>query len=228
MPRLVIALGETDCEALGDGLLRQPANAISSLSFSVFGGLLLLAAGRSEARERRFRTVMGWLLIATGLGSFLYHGPQSTGSHFVHDVTFLCTIWVLAVMNGVGVSRRQERAGWIVAALGTVLAAAFLAVFPDWTNVLTTVAVGALVLADLAGHRSGRRAGRWYAASLLLLGAALAANILGRTGNPGCFADSLLQLHGLWHALAAAGITAYVLATTSLRSEQPVPEGASR
>lgn len=222
MDRVIAALGETDCEALGDGFLRQPANALSSLALSVFGGVLLATAMGADGLDRRVRLVIGWLLIATGVGSFLYHGPQWAGSHFLHDVTFLATIWVLAVMNATAALDRPERTGWIIAAAGSATAAAFLIAFPAWTNVLTGLAVVAFVAADLAGHRAGGVGGRWYAASIGLLVAAVAANVLGRTGYPGCAPESVLQLHGAWHVLAGAGITAYVLATA------PVRERASR
>lgn len=54
---------------------------------------------------------------------------------------------------------------------------------------------------------AGRRSVAW--AAPVLLAAAGAAYLTGRSGSAWCSPESLLQGHGLWHLLAAAAFTAW-------------------
>lgn len=72
----LLALGASDCEALRDGLLGQPVNALSSVAYLVAGAYVLRRGGpRMPALA----------LAAVGVGSFLYHGPMTPGSGLAHD-----------------------------------------------------------------------------------------------------------------------------------------------
>src|SRR3954453_18921073 len=79
-------LGASDCEAIRDGWLAQPTNAVSSLAYVAAGAWF----GRRLARRPRGVTPLGAgyvvLLVGNGLGSFAYHGPQVTGSEVAHDI----------------------------------------------------------------------------------------------------------------------------------------------
>ena len=76
----LLALGGSDCEALRDGLLGQPANALSSLAY-------LVAA---IAVVRRGGPVAPAVALAfVGIGSVLYHGPMPAGAELVHDAALL-------------------------------------------------------------------------------------------------------------------------------------------
>jgi hypothetical protein len=81
----------------------------------------------------------------------------------------------------------------------------------------------ALALAILLAVTSGvRRQGIWRTApgrlSAALLAAALAAYAAGRTGSPLCDPDSWIQLHAVWHVLAAG--SALALAWAAVRADQ--------
>ena len=82
MPLALLAqLG--DCEAIRGGWLAQPVNAWSSLAFSVVGLAIAMSAGAAMGRERIDRLVFGVLLVATGMGSVLFHGhsrPRDSSS----------------------------------------------------------------------------------------------------------------------------------------------------
>jgi hypothetical protein len=216
-------LGTGDCEALSGGWLAQPESAWSSLAYTVVGVLIIVAALRSARTDRTVPIAFGILMSATGIGSFLYHGPQGDAAGFVHDITFLATLWFLIVMDPASAYGLQRRTAWLAWGAAAVVMSAVLLAAPGATNILTGVAVVALIGSDLLMHRVGDINGRWYAVALLLLGASLAANLLGRTGAPTCRPDAVLQFHGVWHVLSAAGLGAYFVAMTDARSKEPIP-----
>ena len=84
-------LGETDCETLGNGWLAQPVNALSSLAYSLIGIAIVLSVLRSD-RPRGDPIVYAGCLVAVGLGSVAFHGPQLSGSQLMHDLPILLTV----------------------------------------------------------------------------------------------------------------------------------------
>jgi len=215
---LLAYIGETDCESLGDGLLRQPLNAISSLSYAVVGIIAIASAGGTEGAERTFRRLFGWLMIASGLGSVLYHGPQWPASHFLHDITFTATLWLIASGNGTRALGLPRRTGWAVFAGGVLAMAAVLLAAPEATNYLTVVLVLALIASDVIVQRTVGVIGRWYALALGTAALAVVALVLGRTGSALCEPESMAQGHAVWHLLSAVALLAYVMATAPARS----------
>jgi hypothetical protein len=170
----------SDCELIGPGFLGQPVNALTALVFVVAG---LFVLRRSPAKW------VGYGLIATGLGSFLFHGPMWPGSEWAHDVTLA---WLILLIAGIGQTwERWTRLPGLVV-LGAVFAVALVVADP--------LAVALVVVAAIFQVRRDPRS------TLILLGAVGALGILGRlgaTGGPLCDPDSLLQPHGLWHVGAA-------------------------
>ncbi|HYZ99326.1 MAG TPA: hypothetical protein VE575_11285 [Acidimicrobiales bacterium] len=141
----VLALGASDCEALHDGWLGQPVNALSSVAYVVAGAYVLWRGG-----PRASALALG--LVGVGVGSVLYHGPMPPGAEVAHD--------------------------------GSIVA---------------------LAVAVPLGWR--RRPLRWPPTAVLVTGAAaIAVNLLTRTGAPLCRPSSLLQGHAVWHVLTAAAI----------------------
>ena len=55
MHRMILALGETDCEQVGAGWLAQPVNALTSLVFSVIGVAVIGWARGVAGIERRLK-----------------------------------------------------------------------------------------------------------------------------------------------------------------------------
>jgi hypothetical protein len=137
----VLALGGSDCEALRDGWLGQPVNALSSLAYVAAGAYVLRRGGPAGP---------ALALGAVGIGSVLYHGPMPPGAEAVHD-------------------------GSIAVLLGAVAMAA-------WRR---------------------RSLPRPPIPALVVLGAAVAANLVSRTGALLCRPGSLVQGHGAWHVLTA-------------------------
>jgi hypothetical protein len=79
-------LGASDCEAIRDGWLAQPTNAVSSLAYVAAGAWL----GRRLVTRSGGVTPLGAgyvvLLVGNGVGSFAYHGPQLAGAEVAHDI----------------------------------------------------------------------------------------------------------------------------------------------
>lgn len=210
-------MGETDCEAFGSGWLVQPINAVSSLAFTVVGVAMVGWVRSSSGPERVVRTGFTVGMVATGIGSFLFHGPQTSGSQFLHDITFLVTVAILAVANlGVGLHWATSTK-WSVIALFTVATVVALVVSPGVTNVITGVAVALLVVGDVAVRRVGTVSRTWFAAAMIALVVALAFLVLGRTGNLLCDPESVIQGHGMWHVFGAVSLGAYAVATGDAR-----------
>jgi hypothetical protein len=165
----------------------------------------------------------GVLMISTGLGSFLYHGPQSASAGFAHDISFVAMLWFLIIMNPALPYGVERRYAWAVLVAITVAASAVLMVWPASTNLLPGISVAGLITSDVLVQRIGGVNGRWYAAALLLLAASLVFNLLGRSGAAACDPESNLQFHALWHALAAVALGAYYVATTVPRNQESRP-----
>lgn len=173
-----------DCERVLSGFLGQPVNAATSLAFVVAG---LAIAGRS-------RSWVAAAMVATGLGSFLFHGPMPPGSQWAHDVSLG---WLLIVVGATG-TRWQRLAGWpALAALGVLLA-----LVPGAADLLAAVTATVVIGSLLWRDRTPRT---WWALGLLALGAGVGR--LSATGGPWCVPESVFQGHGFWH-LAAAGAVA--------------------
>lgn len=177
-----------DCEVIAGGIFGQPANTLTTLAFLLAG--IVVIVGRPRA---------GWVgagLVATGLGSLLFHGPMPPGSEWAHDVSLA---WLLGLVAGIGT--RWERHSRIPALilLGVVFAEIPSASDPI-AAVLSVVAVASLLLRD-------RRAAL---GPLLLLGAVAVVGRLGATGGPLCDPDSWLQPHGLWHLGSAGAVLWWV------------------
>jgi hypothetical protein len=129
---VVAMLGGSDCERLRAGWLAQPANAVSSLAYVAVGGWLLWR-GRRPGLDRAAVLTGGAGLVAAGLGSVAYHGPQPGWAHTAHDGSIVTLALVIAGQN----IRVIARAG--PAALAAV-----------WTGAAPWLAVG------LAAYVAGR------------------------------------------------------------------------
>jgi hypothetical protein len=217
---LILTAGDTDCEAFHDGWLLQPVNAWSSLAFAVAGIGVMAWARRVEGHERSLRIIFGLVMIATGIGSFLFHGFDSSIAQFLHDITFLTAIWILAMINLSEIRQWVRPVGWGLVSVGVAVFSVALFVGPQLTNFLTVVVTIALVAADVAHHRRVPAPSAWYWVSLGAMVLAVTAFVLGRTSGPLCDPGSPVQWHGAWHVLSAAAILAYFVATSEARSRE--------
>ncbi len=185
-----------DCEAIRPGLLGQPANALSCLVFIVAGFWLL---------RRAATRWVGLALVATGTGSFLFHGPLAPDGAWIHDVTLA---WLLVVII---VEAKQWRTGIHLAGAGA-LAVGFAA-FPALAEPAMAVMAAAGIALLLIDDRSLRT---WAPLSVLAVSAMVGR--LGGTGGPLCDPGSIVQPHALWHVGAAIAVTWWTGGRPSIRS----------
>lgn len=173
-----------DCELIRSGFLGQPVNTITTLGFFIAGSWLLW---RPKTKW------VGVALVATGFGSFVFHGPMPSWGAWAHDVTLA---WLILVAGGLGT--RWERWSRLP---GLALLAVLFAVSPLSADPVT-VALAVIVIASIVLRREGRRT----LAPLALLGAVAVLGRLGATDWPLCDPRSVWQLHGLWHVGAALAV----------------------
>ena len=180
-----------DCEAIGVGFLGQPINTLTTLGF-VLAGIIVISRRRDG----------GWIgigLIATGIGSLLFHGPMPPGNEWAHDVTLA---WLVTMAAGWG--SRWEGFTHLLALAVIGLSFAVLPVIADpFAVVMTFVAVISILRRD---HTPAT------VAPLSLLAAAAVFGRLGATGGPLCDPESLLQPHAVWHLGAATALAWWALA----------------
>ncbi|MGV0836535.1 hypothetical protein [Mycolicibacterium thermoresistibile] len=112
-------IGSSDCERIVDAALAQPVLAISSLAYLIAGAVTLWWAVRVRAPLAGTAAVV---LVAIGIGSFAYHGPQPAWAGPAHD----WPIVAVAVVYAVALFRtgRRRRRVWAGAAAVFALALA--------------------------------------------------------------------------------------------------------
>ena len=181
-----------DCELLGAGFFGQPVNSVTTLA--------LVVAGLVVVKHPRLRWV-GAALIATGIGSFLFHGPMPAGNEWVHDVTLS---WLILTVAGLDESWEKWTRLPGLAAIGIAFAIAPVAADP--VAVVLTIIAMVLVL-----RRNGLSA---TIAPVALLAVVGILGQLGATGRPLCDPESLFQWHGLWHVGAAVGVAWLTIGST--------------
>lgn len=185
----MVAMGPLrDCEAVVHAFLGQPVNSLTALAF-VAGGVFIAVRSR--------HVWLGVASIATGAGSFLFHGPMPPLSEWAHDSTLA---WLLLVVAGTG--RRWEGSTRVP---GLIAVAAICAVPGAGDPLGVILAIGAII-SILTRDRS-----RATLAALALLAVVAVIGRLGATGGPLCDPGSVLQAHGLWHIGAAAAVVWWAL-----------------
>lgn len=173
-----------DCELIGAGFFGQPVNSVTTIAFVVAG---IIVASRPSTRWP------GAALIATGLGSLVFHGPMPPWAEWAHDVSLA---WLILVV--VGRARRWEAWSRLP---GLVALGALFAVFPTFAD---PVAIGLTIVGLLVLIREDRSASTLAPLGLLALAALVGR--LGSTGGPLCDPGSIWQTHGVWHFGAAIAV----------------------
>lgn len=212
---LLAGIGETDCEAIADGFLAQPVNALSSFAYIVAGLWLVVRASLSRGAETSTQIVFGLALAGVGVGSVAFHGPMPPGAQLVHDLT-IATVFAVILTRGIGSLWPRPEPSFLKSfAVITAIAGAVMALSPGAGLALLGLIGVAAVAIEITVFRTGTRgplpAGRAHrlAAIVALVAVAGLFQLLGRTGGPLCHPDSILQGHAAWHVLTATAFGLY-------------------
>jgi hypothetical protein len=217
------------CETIRDGLLRQPANALSSLAFAVVS----VAAWRRRRSvptgrpERALLAAAAWCGLALAAGSFAYHARFGFAGQ-VLDLQGMYLVAVLLLAGGLWRGRLLD------AGAATGLGAALLAALtlgqllaPGTRRWLFVVV---LVPGILVEHRIARPSPPLRRAVVLL--AIGYAAWLADARQWWCLPDSFAQGHALWHLLTSAAayqlVPLYASAAGAPRDRLGPPAGVSR
>lgn len=87
-------IGESDCEDIDPGLLAQPVNAISSFSYVIAAVVVFLLLPPEQ--RKRAGGAYALLLALIGIGSVIFHGPQTPGAKFFHDAPIAALLVLIA------------------------------------------------------------------------------------------------------------------------------------
>jgi hypothetical protein len=200
--------GDSDCEELGDGLLVQPVNSLSSFAYVAVGVAIVVVARRRNSLDATSATY-ALLLALVGVGSVAFHGPQPDGSRVMHDVPILLTV-VFIVAHDVSTVFPRGASTWTMFLPAALVAVVAGVVAPDLVVALTGLAIVAIAMLEVVISRRRLRpltdpARRRGAMAVIATTAVAGATwILGRSGSPVCDPDGAFQFHGLWHVLSAA------------------------
>lgn len=93
----------SDCEHCRPGLVAQPVNALSSLTYCAAGVWVL-----RRPRTTR-RVALGIAAVAAGIGSVAYHGPGGRAGKLAHDASAagLSSMLAIALVTGPTTARRR-------------------------------------------------------------------------------------------------------------------------
>lgn len=218
--------GKTDlcyCEALGDGLIRQPVNAISGLAFPLAGLAMLWRAPRVEpgarARFRRDKRIhVAWALccILLGPASVVYHATFLALPGLFDDIAMIFWMSLFAAYHtGRAFEWRGARIFGMFAAMATALfgaAGIALVVAPEVNGPhhVTELAAGVAILSPALTYLRhgfpGWKSEAWLAAAIGTFAFAFFTFVRSSTGGPWCLPGSWLQGHAVWHVLSVMSI----------------------
>jgi Ceramidase len=216
-------VGGSDCERIGQGLLAQPANTLSSLAYVVAGVLLLRRSLTGRSGVRMMPMVYAVAVIGVGIGSAAFHGPMPAWGRFAHDLS-IAAVLAFVIGYDVALARGASANAGLAMFVGiTGACAVVLAVAPDAGNALDAVLIAGAVVAEIGASRSA--AGRATAdgrLSIVIVGVVTIGALLnaaGRTDAPLCEPDSPVQLHAVWHVLTAFVLWLYGTAALGPREQ---------
>jgi glycerol-3-phosphate O-acyltransferase / dihydroxyacetone phosphate acyltransferase len=200
--------GDTsDCEVRDDWFLEQDVNAWTSLAYVAVGALLLVAVVRRRVSPAF--AALAAVVVAEGVGSWLYHGGTGDVAQFMHDVALVGALGFVAGWHVGRLAGGTDRMALVGLAAGVVGGGAVWLVAPGATNVVVAVLVATTVVAEIAARRRGAPA--VFTVPLLVLGAvAVAMWWAGTPDSPACDEQSWVQPHGGWHIVTSVLVLAWV------------------
>lgn len=184
------------------------------------GAWVLVLASRSRARRIEL-AVYGAAVASNALGGFGFHGWQTAGARWVHDVAILSVLVFIAAFGAARTLDRDTRWTMRVYALTLGAIAGIIAAVPEATPapfaayVVVGSAASIIELLEIRRELPSIREQGITAERKALLGALAAfllgttAFFVGRTGGLLCEPSSPMQWHAVWHVAAATAMALY-------------------
>lgn len=199
------------------------ADSLSSLAF-VLAGIVVAVSGRAE----RSSWTYGMLVAATGIGSWIQHGPDPAFADLAHDLPLVALLAYLLVDAAADVTGRRLDARWWVVPTVALLPVIVVAPLAADAAQGAMAAVAVALALQRVRLRPGARSTVVVAMSLLAVGAVVGT--LSRPGMP--FEESTVAVpgHAIWHVLAAAGLwwLATVVGRRGRRDDDAPGSGSGR
>ncbi len=206
-------LGESDCERLRGGLVAQPVNAASSLTYVLVGAWLVRRGLAGAPSRRRVPVTYGLTVIAAGIGSVDFHGPASGGARWLHDLGAAAPMEFIALLD-LALLRGLEPTAALVPLAGAVAASGLaFALVPDASVPLLATLAALAVAAEVAVLRRGLRPWRTGAGSGRRGGTGLGRGAPG-SGRPPGAGSGRLAAYRLAVGSAATGAAFNLLGRT--------------
>lgn len=224
-PSTCLADATCYCEAISQGIVRQPANTWSNLATLPVACAVAMDASRLRRGEApllrpaatRPRRKLPWLglgfamvLVAQGLGSMYFHGGLTEWAAYV-DAASMFAVASLVLATNLARLGRVGVAGTVVVFV-VLLGAGVLYrqfVFTE-TAPLIAVLFVAIVATEAARQRARRRRGLGHGWAVAMLGVfvagAVAWALSARVGQPLCEPSATWQPHALWHLTSACAV----------------------
>jgi hypothetical protein len=207
-----------DCEAIHDGWLAQPANALSSIAYLTAGAALAVRARELPAAPSARLTTFAEAVALNAIGALGFHGTGGRAGRWVHDAALLATLGLMLVTDAEQLasasdarlrpptsSARSRRA----AAVG--VGSGLLAAIPAVSATAQSTAATLLAAVETALFTKRRRDGApdlraRFGLLAAITGVGAAVHATSRTGRPLCRPASPLQGHAVWHVLSALAL----------------------
>lgn len=212
MPPATCLPGDCFCETVRDQFVRQPANALSGLSF-VGVGLLALSRRRRQHRQapesgggELAQYLFAIAALVIGVGTVFYHASLT----FVGQTLDVFGMYLFVTMIGLSILiRRWSLSARTTVVLGVVVNTLLLVLLiaaPEYRRIVFAGLVVVLMgLESSTGWRkeAGGRRGFWLATAILAGGFVVWAMDYTRIV---CSPASWLQGHAVWHLCGAAAV----------------------
>ncbi len=198
MPPATCMPNDCFCESIRGKILRQPINAISSLSF-VLVGIFIIGVGHAEKTKNKYITFLyPILLILIGIGSFIYHATLTLIGQFL-DVAGMYGL--AAFIIAYALYRRNKLKFWSLFLLINIILDFILLIYPESRRVLFGAVFIAGVTLELYKY-ARKRFYPHFGMGLFIFVIAYIIWILDRY-RVLCSPASFLQGHSIWHIFGA-------------------------
>ncbi|MBI9108864.1 MAG: ceramidase domain-containing protein [Spirochaetales bacterium] len=204
------------CEKAGDGLLRQPVNTYSSLSFTLLGFIIFNRVRRDVkigVRKNMLSTkliygaVFAASLALTGLGSAFYHASLSFAGQTIDVLGMYFTVSFILMYNILrSCCMKESHAAVLYIIINTVLSCVLI-FFPGVRRYIFAFFLILSLLLELRYQREKRHdiKSKYLLLAFFIILISFCIWILDAFKIL-CSPESLIQGHGIWHIGGAVSV----------------------